>query len=408
VQVNGIDAEVLTEVAAAGASDAGGLDADLLGDFLAAVAAAVAAGRQLRRAELHRYRARGEEAARRGVPLRALLDLYLSAAWRLWRHLPVVIEAAADPAAVVRAGEAVLRAADDAVAALAEGYQLARRNLVRAQEAARREFIDDLLSGRATVAGLMQRAAGFGLDLAGPHAVAVVRAEKQFTDGSELTARIERAVQGSKADADSLVASKEGLLVVVFAAPDRPAAEHVLDRLTAVLGPRPGVSGGVELRRRAGIGRWQVGAGRPRPGPQGVVASYDEAREAIELADRLGLPAPVVRAADLLIYQVLLRDRTAIADLVTDLLAPLQRARGGAQPLLDTLEVYFESGGNAARTARVQHLSVRAVAYRLARVHRLTGHDPTTSTQRFTLHAAVLGAKLLGWPAMALPTATST
>jgi DNA-binding PucR family transcriptional regulator len=45
---------------------------------------------------------------------------------------------------------------------------------------------------------------------------------------------------------------------------------------------------------------------------------------------------------------------------------------------------------------------VRAVTYRLDRVRRLTGHDPTQSTQRFTLHAAVLGAKLLGWPATPL------
>jgi DNA-binding PucR family transcriptional regulator len=79
-------------------------------------------------------------------------------------------------------------------------------------------------------------------------------------------------------------------------------------------------------------------------------------------------------------------------------LAPLQQARGGAQPLLDTLAAYYESGGNAAEAARVMHLSVRALTYRLQRVHQLTGHDPTRSTQRFALHAAVLGAKLLDWP----------
>ena len=49
-------------------------------------------------------------------------------------------------------------------------------------------------------------------------------------------------------------------------------------------------------------------------------------------------------------------------------------------------------------TARRLHLSVRAVTYRLDRVEALTGYDPTDPAQRFTIHAAVLGAKLLGWP----------
>ena len=73
----------------------------------------------------------------------------------------------------------MLRAADDAVAALTEGYQLARRDLVRARPAARREFVDDLLlGGTQALAGLVERAGSFGLNLAGPHAVVVVRAEQ--------------------------------------------------------------------------------------------------------------------------------------------------------------------------------------------------------------------------------------
>ena len=55
------------------------------------------------------------------------------------------------------------------------------------------------------------------------------------------------------------------------------------------------------------------------------------------MAQRLGLADPVVSAADLLIYQVLLRDRAAITDLVRTLLTPLARAWGGAGPLLATL-----------------------------------------------------------------------
>lgn len=147
------DASPLPAVAQAAADDAGGLDPALLGDFLDDLWRAVLDGRRLSSARIARYRAVGERAAGSGVALRALLDLYLSAAWRLWRHLPPVAAAADDPAGVVTAGEVVLRATDDAVAVLSEAYQLARRQLIRREESDRREFVDDLLAGTADLPG---------------------------------------------------------------------------------------------------------------------------------------------------------------------------------------------------------------------------------------------------------------
>jgi sugar diacid utilization regulator len=142
--------------------------------------------------------------------------------------------------------------------------------------------------------------------------------------------------------------------------------------------------------------------GRSYPGPSGVARSYEEAAEALDVAQRLGLPEPVADAADLLIYQVLLRDREAITDLVRTVLTPLDAARGGAAPLLATLAAYFSHGGVAAAAARDLHLSVRAVTYRLARVRDLTGRDPTVPADALTLQVAVIGARLLDWPATPL------
>jgi len=267
----------------------------------------------------------------------------------------------------------------------------AQRSLVRTQESARREFIDDLLTGGAGVASVLQRAGRFGLHLSGPHAVAVVLASRPFADGTPLIGTLDRAVMGSKGDAEALVASKEGRLIVVFPSPDRAAIDHVLVKLRIALGPH------------SGTGTWQIGVGRPGSGADGVVSSYQEARDALELAQRVGLEDPVVDARELLVYNVLLRDRAAIADLVRTLLTPLLAARGDAGPLLDTLTAYFTAGGNAAHTARMLHLSVRAVTYRLERVRELTGHDPARPAERFALQVAVLGAQLLGWPATPLP-----
>ena len=400
-------------IAAAAAHDAGGLDPSLLADYLEVIAEVAGNHRRLNRQELNRFRFQGRRAALEGVPLRALVELYLTAAWRLWRHLPSVRSAAnqADPSeAIVAAGEAVLRAIDEAVAAGVEGHQLARRELTRREEAARRELFDDLLSGRPAAGGVVSRAADFGLDLAGPHAVALIAAEKPFVDGTSLVTRIETAVLGVKGDANALVASKDGLLVVIFAAPDAAAVDYVVERLSQELGSRPERSNGavpaapvtVQLRRPAGIGRWQITLGRARPGAGGVFASYEEALDARELAYRLKLDQAVVAAKDLLVYRMLLRDRSAIADLVTATLKPLMAARGGAIPLLETLAAYYETGGNTTETARRLHLSVRAVTYRLERVATLSGRDPTDPADRFTLNTAVLGAKLLDWPRLPL------
>ncbi|WP_432573507.1 PucR family transcriptional regulator [Kineococcus sp. SYSU DK005] len=401
-------ADALAAVARAAAADAGGLDPDLLGDFLDAVWAAVLDRRRLPAQRIDRYRLVGERAAGAGVALRALLDLYLSAAWRLWRLLPPVAAATApaaptrpggpdgpggsgaavravDAAALVDAGEVLLRASDDAVAALTEGYQVARRQLVRREESARREFVDDLLTGTSDVPGLVRRAQRYGLDLAAPHTVTVVRAAEAYTEASALIATLERRLQGAAADADALVATKDGAVVVVSAAPDREAVREVLDTVRAVLGP-PARTG------------WRAGVGRPGTGAGAVVQSYEQARRALELARRLDWRDPVADTADLVVHEVLLRDRTAARDLVRTLLEPLRGVRGGPEPYLRTVEAYLEAGGNATGAARRLHLSVRAVTYRLARLRDLTGADPAEASGRFALQAAVLAARALGWP----------
>jgi sugar diacid utilization regulator len=317
--------------------------------------------------------------------------------WRLWPHLPEVTQAqGAQP--VVRAGEVMLRAADDVVAGLTEGYQLARRDLIAAQAADRREFVDDLLlGGTHGLAGLVDRAGSFGLSLAGPHAVVVVAAERPFTDSSPLTAMLERSILGTKADADALVTTKEGSLVVIFAAPDRGAIDGVIGGLAGSL-PAATTASGVRLRRTADVGAWRMGVGRAHQGPAGIRQSFDQALEALELGARLGSDQQVWDAADLLVQRVLVRDETAMRELVDTVLTPLTETRGGAEPLLRTLEAYFAAGGNASLTARSLHLSVRALTYRLEKIAAATGRDPADPAHRFELQTAVTGARLLGWP----------
>ncbi|MGV1009666.1 MAG: PucR family transcriptional regulator [Dermatophilaceae bacterium] len=296
------------------------------------------------------------------------------------------------------AADAMLRVINDAVEVLVDGHQAARRQMIRHEESVRREFVDDLLRGDADVSAMLQRAEPFGLDLGRGHQVVLAGPVGSSATVDRAAVVMERIVVDRFGDRDVLVATKDGLLVVLLPGEPRPTAPTV--ELAPFIHER--------LSRHAPGARWQVAVGRPYPGAYGVARSYEEAREALTLTRRLHLDAEAVHTRDLLVYRVLGRDRAALVDLVHALLDPLTRARGGAQPLLLTLETYFTTGGVATETARQLHMSVRTVTYRLAKVKNLIGHDPADPAQRLALHMAVVGARLLDWPNQPFPPAEPT
>jgi sugar diacid utilization regulator len=373
-------------IAARAAADAGVPTPDLLVGYIEMLLAVIAGGRRLARDELDTWRALGAEAAERNVAQRSLIDLYLGATWLTWRELPAVRGARGDT--VKAAAESVMRAANDAVMALTEGYEGAQRVVMREEEARRREFIDDLLAGRSDLGRVAELAERFGLRFAGQLAVAAARADRSFVNGDPVTRRVESGLLKRFGARDVLVTAKEGALICVAFA----TAAEVLHEFARLVEDAVGAAD-----------RWCVGIGRPHAGPIGVVRSYEEARGTVELAASLGLTGRVLNTTDLLVFQVLLRDRVAIINLVATVLGPLAQARGGAKPLLDTLAAYFAAGGVTAAAARRLYLSVRAVTYRLSRIKKLTGKDVNDPTERFTLEAAVLGARLLDWPNRPLP-----
>jgi hypothetical protein len=394
----------LAAITRAASREAGGVPPELLGDYLPAVLDAFGSGRRLSAAELAGYARSGEQAAEGGVALGGLVDLYLSATWRLWRELPADTDSPTLRAAVL----AVLRAADDAVAAAAAGFERALLSVARREEAERREFFEDLLSGRGGVAGLLARGERLGLRLAGPHQV-MLAGPSGPGDAGLAGANVDAVVADAAGPSSWLVVSRRGRMVVIVGSAGGDEAPAVARALAGLLARRgggravePGEAGPDGEAGGAGPPPWRIALGRSYPGPSGVVRSYDEATDAFDVAQRLGLTAPVVSAADLLIYQVLLRDRAAITDLVQTLLTPLARARGGAAPLLATLDAYYARGGVAAAAARDLHLSVRTVTYRLARVRKLTGRDPTRPADALALQVAAIGARMLDWPATRL------
>lgn len=357
---------------------AGAVPAEFVAGFPEILADISVSCRTLSRAEREGRRALGEQAADAGFGLRDITAQHLAVARRTWSGLPGVA-GAHDAAELRRVGAAVLAALETGLAALAEGHARAQRHAVRRAEAERRAFVDDLLYGRSDPGRIAEQAEGFGLRLADRHlvAVAVPRDGDSYDEAHPLLRRIERELAGRFGDHDALIAPKDGRLVCI--APTTQRA--VLDLFVSL----------------AGAGR-RVAVSRPHSGAAGVVRSYEEVLSTLDLADRLGLAAPVLNAAELLVFPVLMRDRAAMADLVRTVLGPLARARSGPQPLLETLTAYAAAGYVNAEAARRLDLSVRALAYRLERIASLTGFDPDEPLQRYTLETAALGARLLNWP----------
>jgi sugar diacid utilization regulator len=384
----------LDRVAELASQDAGGVSSDLLGDYLPMLAEAATFGKFPGRSQIDAVRQQGRRAVEQRVAVGRGVDLYLSAARRVWTELPAVIRAR-DSAAVRAAATAVLQVVDDAVAAFAEGYAEAGRERMRREEALRRELVEDLLRGDAHLSELVERAEPFGLDLTRAHQVALAEPRQRLSSIAAATTALERVVLDRFGDRDVLVATKDGRVVVIALA-DATGAPSKSDGLKST-----GDLGKIvhaELNRLRHGSPWRVAVGRAHPGAYGIARSYEEAREGLTMASRMRLDEPVIETRDVLTYRVLARDQPAIVDLVESVLTPLRQARGGARPLLDTMAVYFDSGCVATAAAARLHLSVRAVTYRLARVKSLTGFDPVDPGDRFTLQVAVLGARLLGWP----------
>jgi sugar diacid utilization regulator len=245
-----------------------------------------------------------------------------------------------------------------------------------------REFVDDLLEGRG-IGDLAQRAEQHGLRLAGTQIVAAAWAPEPFVDDDTAAGQVEAGLRFRFGRRDVLLCTKDGLLVCL--APFHLAA--VSDEFVRLVAE--------SLGRDA---PWRVGIGMAQSGPGGAVRSLEQARTAIDIGERLDLPERVLHARDLLVYQVLRRDAAALTELVADVFEPLRGSRLGPQTLLDTLSAYFMEGGVATAAARRLGVAVRTVTYRLQRINELTGYAADDPEHAFTLHVAVLGARLIGWP----------
>ena len=328
-----IDEAWLIGVAEGASKDSGGVSTEFLAGYLPMLADAATIGRAPKRAEIDAVRLQGRKAAESGVPVGRGVDLYLSAARRVWDELPAVIRQR-DNRAVRAAAEALLQVVDEAVASFADGHAEAGRELIRKEETLRRDLVDDLLRGDAHLSELVGRAEPFGLDLTRAHQVALAQPGQRLPSIAAATSALERVVLDRFGDRDVLVATKEGLVVVIALADGDRSAGH-LDGPGDDRQPRQD-----RAQRAQPPAAWVSLAGRDRSSAPGCLRDRPLLRGGPRRTDHGGPDAPRqpdrrdTRPADL----PGARPGPTRADRPRLLRsAPARQARGGAGPLVETL-----------------------------------------------------------------------
>ena len=195
----------------------------------------------------------------------------------------------------MRAAATAVPYVDDAVATLAEGYAVARRDLIRREESLRRNWSTTRCA--ATRSGHWWNGPSRS-GLTSPGSIrwrwprragrpTPTRRSAHWRRSSSTGSAIETYCRDQRWPARGAGASRRGGARADFA---RAAGENNSDGSCTATSRRP--------RGRP----WRVAVGRAHPGLYGIARSYEESREALNMAGRLHVNSPVVSAHDLLVY----------------------------------------------------------------------------------------------------------
>lgn len=321
--------------------------------------------RDLTLAERDAFFGAGRVASESGRTLSSVIEAFFGGAGQLWEQVFVT----ALPSEAVEIGRALRRVSETAVGALAAGFEAGQRQSIRAQEAIRREFLDDVLSGMADATHFADQAEAAGFPVAATYVVAVIDVGRQLADAGPFHSQVERELQGRAPQRRLTSFTKGGRLVVV--APDAEPTDlgllrNVLDSISPV--------------------EWRAGVGEASSGADGINASYQQGLEAVMLGRLFGLEH-FTYFDDLLPFRMMVADRTIAQAMFDTIIVPLRNASRGS--LLETFQSFIDSGGNMAETARRLSVGPRTVAYRLDRIAEVTGRSPRDPEGRLTLELAL-------------------
>jgi hypothetical protein len=309
----------------------------------------------------------GAQAARDGIPAERFLQRFTSTTWMIWeaaRAHPSI-----DRAVLENVGQTLLRGIDLLVGAVADGYNAVDRETVAHDAEMRRALLEDILSTAPSdpVAAARRRrtADRYGLDPDAMYRVVAVAdrsgdTETMIEDGAHALGRRLRRPSRSSGPASSFPLPQVVIwrgIVVVLATASWPAEDRLPQHLEGLLGPD-----------------WVAVAGEPVMGVEGVAATMGRLTLSLRTALRIGRLGWIATPDELALEELVTVDDALLdAAVARELGAILADGRMGTE-LVETLDVYLDSGQNMREAGRRLHIAPRTVAYRLDRIARLVGH----------------------------------
>jgi len=317
----------------------------------------------------------GAQAARDGIPAERYLQRFTSTTWMIWeaaRAHPLI-----DQAVLENVGQTLLRGIDLLVGAVSDGYNAVDRESVAHDAEMRRALIEDILSTAPTdpvdAARRRRMADRYGLDPDDLYRVIAVADRRGDSDtpieegAHALGRRLQRPSRSTGAVASfplPQVVVWRGL-VVVLARASWPAAAKLSQHLDDLLGPD-----------------WVAVAGEAEMGVEGIAATMGRLTLSLRTGLRIGRYGWIASPDELALEELVTVDDDLLEAAVARELGPVLADGRRGQELIETLEVYLESGQNMREAGRRLHLAPRTVAYRLERIARLIGHPLDGATLR--------------------------
>ena len=320
----------------------------------------------------------------RSVSLRRTVELVRIAISVAEEHLPALAADAAESAALA---DSLLRYSREVAFSAAGIYAAAAESRGAWDQRLEALVIDSIVRGDGGDS-LASRAAALNWDFSGSVIVVVGSPPgPEATAGNDHTAdrlspteRTRRsavlartAEQAAGLGVTALAGLHGDRLILVLSAAQEQALSDGVDALLTTFGPGPVVRGSIGT------------------GLSGAMSSARLALSGIRAV--AGWPAAPrgVDAERLLPERVLAGDTEAREYLRRTVFGPLMAA---GDPMPATLDAYLATGGALEPTARLLFVHANTVRYRLRRIADITGLDPTSSREAFTLEVALAIGRL--------------
>lgn len=289
-----------------------------------------------------------------------------------------------------------------AVAACA--MEMARKMaVVEVENRFKGEFVDSLVEGAVmSFEEISNRGKSLGYDPACPYLVAVARLDpprRPKIPGVQATGNLpEREAEFvtffleelGKLRCDCLTRAREGVAVALCPLEGEEADPAV-------------TQGVVEKARKLAVlrmngGEASAGLGRHHPGLKGIATSYQEAQQALAIAQSLLGGNCSAYFGNLGSYRLLflLRESPELHDFYQETLGKLaEYDRKNGSDLVETLETFFSCDGNVEKAAQSLYLHRNTLAYRLRRIEQLTGLRLKNLEDSFRLQLALKVRKVM-------------